>query len=274
MEVAVLAVRALLATVHGVQPVPLMTIVALAGSKFVPTMVIENCWFPRGVVGAVDKLVRVGAAPTVSGRLPEIAPVAVFWTATVKLPPPTVTGPVMDVALLAVRAEVATVHGVQLGPVITIVALAGSKFVPTTVRENCWLARGVVGTVERLVTDGPLPTVSGRVEDAAPLAVFWMATVNDPLPRVAGPVRDVTVFAVSALLATVHGVQPGPLITIWALAVSKFAPTTVSENCWLATGVAGTVERLVTEGGRTAVTVAAADLVRRMVAANAPEHWS
>jgi len=271
-EVALFAVRALLATVHGVQPVPVMRIWAVAGSKFVPTTVSENCWFASGVAGVVDKLVTVGTEPTMSGRVAEVAPVATFCTAMVKLPLPTVAGPVTEVALFAVSALFATVQGVQPGPLMTMTALEVSKFVPTTVSENCWLATGVAGVVDRLVRDGTAATVNGRVPEVAPVARFCTATVKLPLPIVAGPVTEVALFAVRAPLATVQGVQPGPLMRMTALAVSKFAPVTVSENCWLASGAAGVVDRLVTDGADTTVTVVAAERVRRMVADKAAVH--
>ena len=83
----------------------------------------------------------------------------------------------MDVADFAVRAEFATVQGVQLGPVMRMVAVAGSKFVPTMVRLNAWPPIAVAGVVERLVRAGAVPTVNASVPDEAPVAVFWTATV-------------------------------------------------------------------------------------------------
>ena len=261
-DVALFAVSALFATEHGVQPGPVITMDAVAGSKFVPTIVSANCWLASGVAGVVERLVSVGTTPTVSGSVPEIADVDPFCTATVKAPLPTVTGPVTDVALFAVSALFATEHGVQPGPVITMDAVAGSKFVPATVSANCWLASGVAGAVEMLVKVGTLPTVSGRVPEIAPVPVFRTATVKAPFPRVTGPVTDEALFAVSRLLGTVQGLQPGPLITIAALAGSKFAPATVRENCWLASGVAGAVVRLLSETGSTTGTVTLAERTR------------
>lgn len=164
-------------------------------------------------------------------RVPDVAPVAVFCTAIVKVPLPSVAGPVTDVALLAVSALLATVHGVQPEPVMTIWALAGSKFVPAIVSENCWLGTGGAGVVERLVRDGTTATVSCSVPDVTPVAVFCTATVKLPPPIVAGPVTDVALFAVRELLVTVQGLQPVPVMTICALAGSKFVPAMVSENC-------------------------------------------
>ena len=177
-------------------------------------------------------------------------------------------------ALFAVRALLATVQGVQPGPLMRMTAVAVSKFVPTMASANCWLATGVAGFVERLVRDGTTATVSGRVPEVEPVATFRTATVKLPLPMVTGPVTDVALFAVRALFATVQGVQPVPVMTRVALAGSKFTPATVRENCWLARGVAGVVDRLVTEGAGTTVTVAAADRVRRIVPDRAATHWS
>ena len=98
---------------------------------FIVTMapIGPDCGAKLVIVGLVD--------PTVSGSVPDVAPVAVFCTAMVKLPAPRVAGPVREFALFAVSAALAIVHGVQAGPLMTMVALAGSKFVPLTVSENC-----------------------------------------------------------------------------------------------------------------------------------------
>ena len=120
------------------------------------------------------RLVSTGvAAPTVSGRLPEVAPVATFCTATVKLPLPRVSGAAREAEFFVVRVAFAIVQGVQAGPVMTIVALAGSKFVPARVRANCCVPMGGFGVVERLVRTGVAAvTVSGRVPEIAPVATF------------------------------------------------------------------------------------------------------
>ena len=100
-------------------------------APFIVTMapIGPDCGAKLVIVGLVD--------PTVSGSVPDVAPVAVFCTAMVKLPAPRVAGPVREFALFAVSAALAIVHGVQAGPLMTMVALAGSKFVPLTVSENC-----------------------------------------------------------------------------------------------------------------------------------------
>ena len=229
-EAALFAVSVALEIVHGVQPGPVMTMVALAGSKLAPLSVSENCWVTTGRAGLVDRLVRDGMAATVSGRVPEVAPVAAFCRAMVNVPLPSVTGPVTETALLAVSVGLATVQGPQPGPVMTMVALAGSKLAPLSVSENCWVARGDEGVVDRLVKTGTAPTASGSAPDIAPLARFCTAAVKVPLPRVTGPVRDPALFAVNVALATVHGLQPGPLMRMTALAGSKLAPAAVSEK--------------------------------------------
>jgi len=187
----------------------------LPETRFVPVTVTLVPIEPD--VGVKLLIVGGGGAETVSGRVPEVALAATFCTATVKEPElARVAGPVTDVALFAVSAEFGTVHGAQPVPVKRIWALAGSKFEPETVIVNGWAATGSNGVVDRLLTLGPVPLViaSGRVAEVAPVAVFCTATVKVPKARVAGPVTDVAVFAVRALLATVQGVQPVPVMTI------------------------------------------------------------
>ena len=140
-------------------------------------MVRLNAWEAMGVAGVVERLVSAGGVTTVRAKVPEVAPLAVFCTATVNNPPPSVAGPVIEVADFAVSAEFATVQGVQLGPLMTIVAVAGSKFVPTMVKLNAWLPIAVEGVVERLVSAGGVTTVRAKVPEVAPLPVFCTATV-------------------------------------------------------------------------------------------------
>ena len=273
IEVTDFAVRAELATVQGEQPGPLITMVAEAGSKFAPTMARLNACPPTAVAGVVERLVRVGSAATVSARVPEVGPDAPFWTATENDPElAKVAGPVREVAVLAVSAEFATVQGEQPGPVITRLAPAGSKFVPATVSANAWVATGVLGVVERLVIEGPLPTARASVPEIAVVAVFCTATIYTPLASVAGPATEVALFVVRELLATTQGAQLGPLITICAEAGSKLAPTMFSETDWPATGADGVVESEVSDGGISAAMDKTGDWTRRTREGNAPSH--
>ena len=119
------------------------------------------------------KLVMDGPAVTASGNVPEVGPPAPFCTATVNAPEPAmVVEPVREAAVFEVSTAFVTVHGAQPGPVITMKALAGTKFAPETVSENGWAAVGVAGTVDKLVRVGMGATASGRVPEIAPVETF------------------------------------------------------------------------------------------------------
>src|ERR1017187_4861263 len=101
-------------------------------------------------------MLTVGADAAIdSDRLPDCNPVPVFLIETLKLPGlNSVTGPAMVDAVLVVSTLLLIVQGLQLGPVIRISAVAGSKLLPVMVRVNCWLTTGGLGLVARLLTVG------------------------------------------------------------------------------------------------------------------------
>jgi hypothetical protein len=100
-----------------------------------------------------------------------------------------------------------------------------------------------------LLIMGAGSTVNGSVPEMASVATFSAATVNAPaVSRVVVPASDVAVFVVSAALATVHGAQPGPLMTTFTLAGSNFVPVMMKVNCCAARGKAGVVTSLVKLG--------------------------
>ena len=76
--------------------------------------------------------------PIDNPRLLDCNPLPVFLIDTLKLPGlNSVTGPAIVDAVFVVSTLLLIVHGLQLGPVIRISAVAGSKLVPVMVSVNC-----------------------------------------------------------------------------------------------------------------------------------------
>jgi hypothetical protein len=194
------------------------------------------------------------------------------------------------VAAVALAANPVTVPPAWLASEnCAAVPLLGSRFVPITVTR---VPAGALFGLKSVIAGAGTPVVSASVPEIEPPVPFCTAAVKDPaLLKVTGPAMEALVSVVSAALATVHGVHPGPLITIKALDGSKFVPEMASVNCWLATGEAGVVDKPVTVGpagggggggeppemittGAVTLTVAAAERTRWIVARNAAVHCS
>jgi len=141
---------------HGLQFGPLKFTTAVAGLKFDPLMVNENTCPATGGLGlvAIPEIAGGGeedtAGITVSETLFDAVPAVPFCTVTVKAPAiGRVTDPTSWEAVLVADASWAA-HGkggAQPGPLKFTSALAGLKFVPVMVNENCWPATGGLGVV-------------------------------------------------------------------------------------------------------------------------------
>ena len=121
--------------------------------------------------------------------------------------------PVEDVLESAVFA---IVQGAQPGPPKVTRTLLGSRPVP--VIENVKACPpmgglGVVVIVESWTVGVGVETVRLTPLDCGPVP-FCTKTVKVPAAKVAVPVKVVEVAVVSAVVAIVHGVQPGPLNSI------------------------------------------------------------
>lgn len=121
---------------------------------------------------------------------------------------------------------------------------------PVIVKLNDWPATGGFGVVAIELKTGPPPlapdTVSAKLFEAVPLEPFCTVTVKLPaLASVVEPLNCIAVL-VSALLAIVHGVHPGPVNETKAVAGSKPVPLIVKLNDCPATGGFGLVVIVVT----------------------------
>jgi len=210
-------------------------------------IVKENACVPTGGVGEVEIPASWGAVPPDTVRICPLdgGPAGPFWTETVKLPAARVVEPFNCVAVLLDKAELATAQGVQPGPLNVTRALDGSKPVPVIVNVNAWPLTGGFGVVVSVVNCGPLPlaleTESVTPLEGVPLEPFWTVTVKLPAASVAVPVKIADDLLASALLAMLHGVQPGPLNNTSTLVGSKADPEIANENDWPPTGGFGVV---------------------------------
>jgi hypothetical protein len=153
------------------------------------------------------------------------------------------------VAVLLVSVPLAMVQGAQPGPLKFTMALAGSKPVPVMENENVCPLTGGFGVVARAVTCGAVPvelaTVSDTPFEAVPVDPFCTVTVKVPAPNVAGPANCVAVLLVSAVLAMLHGEQPGPVIVVRTVFGSNPVPVIVNVNACPLVGDVGTVATVV-----------------------------
>jgi hypothetical protein len=246
--VGVLVDSAVVLTLQGIQFGPVKITMALVGSKPLPLIVNVNVCPGTGRFGDVTIAVRIGAvvAPdTVSDWPFEGAPLGPLLTVIVKLPEGRVAVPFSCVEVLLVKALLAMVHGVQLGPVKETMALVGSKPVPVIEKENAWPLTGGVGVVVSPLVLGARPVGLDTVRDSpfegAPVDPFCAVTVKLPGARVALTPNCVEVLFDRAVLAMLHGAHPGPVKVTSTLFKSKPVPVIVIVNACPPTGGLGVV---------------------------------
>ena len=229
-------------TLHGFpQPGPLKNTVLLELSKLAPVSVMVNVCPFTGGFGLVPMLPMVGAtapAETVSVVPPEVRPVTLFFTVTVKLPVAKTAWPAICVALPAALM----LHGLpQPGPLKNTELLEALKFAPVKVMVNVCPFTGGFGLVPMVLIDGataPADTVSVVPPEVRPVTLFFTVTVKLPVAKTAWP--EICVLLPAALM--LHGLpHPGPLKNTELLELSKFVPVSVMVNVCPFTGGFGLV---------------------------------
>jgi len=246
--VGVLVDSAVVLMLQGIQFGPVKITMALAGSKPVPLIVNVNVCPATGRFGNVTMAVTLGAvvAPdTVSDWPLEGAPLGPLLTVMLKLPEVRVAVPFNCVEVLLVKALLAMVHGVQLGPVKETMALVGSKPVPVIEKENAWPLTGGVGVVVSPLVLGATPvgldTVRDNPFEGVPVDPFCTVTVKLPGARVALTPNCVEVLFDRALLAMLQGAHPGPVKVTSTLFGSNPVPVTAIVNACPPAGGFGVV---------------------------------
>jgi hypothetical protein len=161
---------------------------------------------------------------TVSVLPPEVRPVELFFTVTVKLPAARTACP--DTCVLLPLALM--LHGeLHPGPLKKIVEFEPLKSEPVSVIVNAWPVIGGLGdVVSWLITgaEGGFDTVSDTPFDVSPVVLFFTVTVKLPAAKIACP--DTCVLLPLALM--LHGeLHPGPLKNMVEFDEAKFDPVNV-----------------------------------------------
>jgi hypothetical protein len=152
--------------------------------------VIVNACPVTGGFGEVEiplMLGATGALDTVSDVPPEVSPVVLFFSVTVKLPAARIACP--DTCVLLPLALM--LHGeLQPGPLKKTVEFEASKFDPVSVTVNACPLTGGLGEVEiplMLGATGALDTVSDVPPEVSPVVLFFSVTEKLPAARIACP---------------------------------------------------------------------------------------
>ena len=166
-----------------------------------------------------------GGFDTVSDTPPEVSPVTLFFTVTVKVPAAKIACPEIWVLLpLALMLQ-----GAHPGPLKKMVEFDESKFDPVNVSANaCPLIGGLGEVVIWFITGGGFDTVSDAPLEVRPVVLFFTVTVKLPAARIACP--DTCVLLPLALILHGELLQPGPLKKMVELDASKFDPVNVMVN--------------------------------------------